>query len=174
MGAFSTGEPFSHLGRGVIQTALFNQKVASASTLAFVGSLAIACNAAFAIPNGRLTRSIGARNVALLGVTLLGLSQILSSFTQHNIGGLFVCAGLMMGYGVSCCYMVVSVLTAQYFSRRRGLANGLVFAGGGVGGAIISLAMSAIIERLGTGWTFRLVSTEQTSFAPDIFDPTRL
>ncbi|KPI40213.1 putative transporter MCH2 [Cyphellophora attinorum] len=115
---------------GVIQTALFNQKVASASTLAFVGSLAIACNAAFAIPNGRLTRAIG---------------------------GLFVCAGLMMGYGVSCCYMVVSVLTAQYFSRRRGLANGLVFAGGGVGGAIISLSMSAIIQRLGIGWTFRLI-----------------
>ena len=53
--------------------------------------------------------------------------------------------------------MVVSVLTAQYFNRRRGIANGLVFAGGGLGGAIISLCMSAIVERLGTAWAFRLI-----------------
>ncbi|ETN39888.1 uncharacterized protein HMPREF1541_06114 [Cyphellophora europaea CBS 101466] len=128
---------------GVIQAALIENKVASPSTLSFVGSLAVACNAAFAIPNGRLTRALGARKVALLGVSLMGLGQILSGFSQSNIGGLFITAGLMMGYG--------------YFSRRRGLANGLVFAGGGLGGAIISLSMSAIVERLGTAWAFRLV-----------------
>lgn len=53
--------------------------------------------------------------------------------------------------------MVASVLTSQYFFRKRGLANGLVFAGGGLGGAIISLSMSAIVERLGTAWAFRLI-----------------
>lgn len=52
-----------------------------------------------------------------------------------------------------CC----SVLTAQYFYRRRGLANGLIFAGGGIGGAVISLSMSAVVERFGTAWTFRLL-----------------
>jgi nitrate/nitrite transporter NarK len=53
--------------------------------------------------------------------------------------------------------MVASVLTPQYFFRRRGLANGIVFAGGGLGGAVISLSMSAIVESLGTAWAFRLV-----------------
>lgn len=52
---------------------------------------------------------------------------------------------------------VVSIIPAQYFRRRRGLANGIVFAGGGLGGAVISLSMSAIVERLGTAWTFRLI-----------------
>ena len=66
-------------------------------------------------------------------------------------------AGLTMGYGVSACFMVVSSLPAQYFNKRRGLANGLVYAGGGVGGAVISLSMSAIVESLGTAWTFRLL-----------------
>lgn len=53
--------------------------------------------------------------------------------------------------------MVASVLIPQYFYHRRGLANGIVFAGGGLGGAIISLSMSAIVERLGTAWAFRLI-----------------
>ena len=160
------------LRRGVIQAALIEKNVASPSTLAFVGSLAVACNAAFAIPNGRLTRALGARKVAIIGLLLMGSGQILSGFAENNIAGLFITAGLTMGYGVrcvyptfcrgyadvlSCCFMVASVLTAQYFSRRRGLANGLVFAGGGLGGAIISLSMSAIVGRLGTAWAFRLI-----------------
>jgi hypothetical protein len=52
---------------------------------------------------------------------------------------------------------VVSVTPAQYFSKKRGLANGIVYAGGGLGGAVISLAMSAIVSRLGTAWTFRVI-----------------
>lgn len=89
--------------RGVIQAALLKEKVASPSTLAFVGSLAIACNAAFAIPNGRLVRAIGARKVAVIGLLSMGAGQILSGFATHSIGGLFITAGLMMGYGISCC-----------------------------------------------------------------------
>ena len=57
---------------------------------------------------------------------------------------------------ISACYMCSSVVAAQYFNRRRGLANGIIFAAGGLGGAVISLSMSAIVENLGTAWTFRL------------------
>lgn len=46
---------------------------------------------------------------------------------------------------------------AQYFSKKRGLANGIVYAGGGVGGAVISLTMSAIVTNLGISWAFWLL-----------------
>ena len=85
---------------GVIQDTLVEQKVATASTLAFVGSVAVACNAAFAVLSARLVRALGARKVALLGITLMSLGQVLSGFSQKSIGGLFVTAGFMMGYGV--------------------------------------------------------------------------
>ena len=85
---------------GVIQDSLVEQKVAAASTLAFVGSVAVACNAAFAIVNARLVRALGARKVAMLGIMLMSIAQVLSGFSQKNIGGLFVTAGFMMGYGV--------------------------------------------------------------------------
>ena len=85
---------------GVLQAALVKSGLASASTLAFVGSLTVSCNASFAIVNARLIRAIGARNVAFLGVGLMGLGQILSGWALKSIGGLFVTEGLIMGYGV--------------------------------------------------------------------------
>jgi nitrate/nitrite transporter NarK len=55
------------------------------------------------------------------------------------------------------CFMVISVIPAQYFRAKRGLANGLVFAGGGFGGAAISVSLDALIQKLGTAWAYRIL-----------------
>jgi Na+/melibiose symporter-like transporter len=94
----------------VIQAALLEKHVASASTLAFVGSVAVACIAVFAIPNSRMLVAIGARKLAILGLLMMGGGQILSGFTEHSIVGLFITAGFVMGYGVR----YVFILGAQY------------------------------------------------------------
>ena len=52
---------------------------------------------------------------------------------------------------------VVSTIAAQYFSKKRGLANGIVYAGGGLGGTIISFAMDGVIQKLGPAWAFRIL-----------------
>ena len=52
---------------------------------------------------------------------------------------------------------MVSIAPAQYFNNKRGLANGIVFAGGGLGGAAISFATSGLIQRVGTAWTYRIL-----------------
>ena len=85
---------------GVIQDALVDSGLSKPSTLAFVGSLAVACNAAFAIVNARLVRAIGARKVAFLGIVLMGVGQILSGWVLKSVAGLFITAGCVMGYGV--------------------------------------------------------------------------
>lgn len=46
---------------------------------------------------------------------------------------------------------------AQYFNKKRGIANGIVYAGGGLGGTAISFAMDALIQKLGIAWTFRVL-----------------
>ncbi|MCJ1396541.1 hypothetical protein MMC18_009432 [Xylographa bjoerkii] len=142
---------------GIIQAALISQKLSSPSTLSFVGSLTAACISALALVNARVIRLLGARNTALLGICFLALGEILSGFSTHNIGGLFVTAGVIMGVGTSLCFMVVSVTPAQYFNKKRGLANGIVYAGGGLGGTIISLVMNSVIEKVGPAWTFRIL-----------------
>ncbi|KAJ7843354.1 hypothetical protein B0H14DRAFT_2778981 [Mycena olivaceomarginata] len=51
--------------------------------------------------------------------------------------------------------MVLSVTPAQYFNKKRGLANGIVYAGGGIGGTVTSFPIDAIIEsQVGPAWAF--------------------
>lgn len=85
---------------GVIQEGLVDSGLAKPSILAFVGSLTVGCNAAFALVNSRLMRSIGARNLAYLGISLMGVGQILSGWALKSVAGLFVTSGFVMGYGV--------------------------------------------------------------------------
>lgn len=48
-------------------------------------------------------------------------------------------------------------MPSQYFTKRRGLANGFVFAGGGIGGCVLSISMDSLINRVGIAWTFRIL-----------------
>lgn len=51
----------------------------------------------------------------------------------------------------------VSSIPTQYFNKKRGLANGIVFMGGGLGGTVMSLGISRLISSLGVAWSFRIV-----------------
>lgn len=53
--------------------------------------------------------------------------------------------------------MVASVLPSQYFGNRLGRANGLVKFAGGIGGTVLSISADALIRRVGTAWTFRII-----------------
>lgn len=142
---------------GVLQAALVREGVASSSTLAFVGSLAPACISFLGIIDARLIRKIGTQWSAVGGIFLVGLGEVLSGFALRHVGALFVTAGVIVGVGTSLCFMVVSVITAQYFRAKRGIANGIVYAAGGLGGAVISFILNALLDSVGTAWTFRIL-----------------
>lgn len=142
---------------GVLQAALVAQSLSSPSTLSFVGSLWVTCISVLALVNARLIRAIGAQRTGLLGIGLLGLGEVISSFSTKSVGGLFVTTGVIMGVGTSFCFMVVSATPTQYFSKKRGLANGIVYAAGGLGGTVLSLGMDGLISRLGPAWTYRVI-----------------
>ena len=59
--------------------------------------------------------------------------------------------------GTDSFRQVASTIPAQYFSKKRGIANGIVYAGGGLGGTAISFAMDGLIQKLGPPWTFRII-----------------
>ncbi|KAH9171481.1 major facilitator superfamily domain-containing protein [Lactarius sanguifluus] len=84
--------------------------------------------------NVRLIRWFGTRKACVLGCFFLGLGPLLNGFATKSYGGLFVTNGLILGFGTS--------LTFMYFKRRRGVANGLVFAGN---------------DRVGIAWAFRIL-----------------
>ncbi|KAL7801336.1 MFS general substrate transporter [Trichoderma aethiopicum] len=142
---------------GVMQTALVADGLANPAVLSFVGSLQAALISALAIVNSLVVRKTGVRAAAMLGAACMGGSEILSSFTINNVGALFFTSGVLMGLGVSLCFAVISTVPSQYFSSKRGLANGFMFAGSGFGGAAISFALDSLIEKLGVAWAYRIL-----------------
>ncbi|PON26629.1 major facilitator superfamily transporter [Trichoderma gamsii] len=142
---------------GVMQTALVADGLADPAVLSFVGSLQAALISALAIVNSLVVRKTGVRAAAMLGAACMGGSEILSSFTVHSVGALFFTSGIVMGMGVSLCFAVISTVPSQYFSAKRGLANGFMFAGSGFGGAAISFALDSLIRKLGTAWAYRIL-----------------
>ncbi|TVY54718.1 Aspyridones efflux protein apdF [Lachnellula cervina] len=128
---------------GIIQAALVERKLSSPSTISFVGSLTCASISILALVNARIIRKLGARMTALIGVGLLGLGEILSGFSTRNVGALFF-------YGGGCD-------GDWYFNKKRGIANGIVYAGGGLGGTVITFAVNGLIIKLGPEWTFRIL-----------------
>ncbi|GJN74973.1 hypothetical protein PLICBS_009067 [Purpureocillium lilacinum] len=142
---------------GVMQSALVASGLASASTLSWVGSVPPTLIAACAVPNARLVRAVGLRAVALAGILIIVAAEVASGFCAASVPGLFVAAGGMLGLGMSLCFTTCAVTPAQYFHRRRGLANGVVFAGGGLGGAAVTVLQGVLIQRFGVAWTYRIV-----------------
>ncbi|RAH81209.1 MFS general substrate transporter [Aspergillus japonicus CBS 114.51] len=55
-------------------------------------------------------------------------------------------------------YMTYLGIPAQWFERKRSIANAIPAAGAGTGGIIYSLAIQSMIENIGLGWTYRTLA----------------
>ncbi|KAJ9640196.1 uncharacterized protein PV06_10720 [Exophiala oligosperma] len=144
---------------GIIQTALLSStlKGTAPATAAFIGSLGITICVAFGLVAVRFMRLMGIRNVATLGILLLGIGTFTSGFTTNNVAGLFQTFGLVLGAGDCLCYTASNVMPMQYFSRRLGLANAVVKLGGGLGATILSICTESLINEVGVAWTLRIL-----------------
>lgn len=143
---------------GVLQTAILKSATlhTDVQTVTFVGSLYMACMVSFSIASIRVIRSLGVQYTVLAAAIVFGLGLVATSFTLHNLGGLFCVAGVLVGVGTALLYTATNSLPLQWFSAKLGLANGLVKAGGGVGATVLPLAAQALIDRFGLEWTFRI------------------
>lgn len=87
-------------------TRLKEDGLASSSTLSFAGGLTSAMISFLAIINSNIIKRFGSKAVLLVGVSILGLGEVLSGWTVNNIGGFFVTVGFVMGVGTSLIFMV--------------------------------------------------------------------
>ncbi|KAM0787229.1 hypothetical protein ACM66B_006467 [Microbotryomycetes sp. NB124-2] len=142
---------------GVLQDALEEKQVASASTLAFIGSTQATFQAIFAIPARRIVAAYGPRNVALVGGTLAGIGPILASSVTRSVPGLVFFQATLFGLGQCLMFYCIATLPSTYFNRRRNLATGITYSAGGFGGAIVSILTSRLITKLGVPWAFRIL-----------------
>jgi MFS family permease len=100
---------------------------------------------------GWLLDRIDARKVMVTGVALTSLGYIgiaeSHSFTPFLLSNLTIGVGLCACTGIPC-----SLVIANWFKDRRGLAMGISLAGASVGGAIMIVVMNYIITT--AGWRF--------------------
>jgi MFS family permease len=98
---------------------------------------------------GWLLDRIEARIVMVVGVAMTGIAFLLAS-RVHSFGPLFA-AYVLLGVGIGAATLLpCSLVIANWFGARRGLAMGLTFAGTSLGGAAMTMVGNHAIA-LG-GW----------------------
>jgi MFS family permease len=83
----------------------------------------------------------GPRKVAMVGVTLWGLGNVLAGLGTSGLGApwLYATYGMMGGIGAGMAYITPVAMVTKWFPDRKGLAGGLVAAGFGLGAFIYNL-----------------------------------
>jgi MFS transporter, OFA family, oxalate/formate antiporter len=85
----------------------------------------------------------GPRRVAMVGVALWGVGNVLAGLGTSSLGApwLYATYGIMGGIGAGMAYITPVAMVTKWFPDRKGLAGGLVAGGFGMGAFIYNLAV---------------------------------
>jgi MFS family permease len=98
---------------------------------------------------GSLSDRIGARNIGLVGA--IGMAAGLAALRwQNDLWVLYLLYFLSGAVGFACLFTPVLALTGLWFNARKGLAIGIVTAGGAIGQGIVPYLAQLMIT--GLGW----------------------
>lgn len=97
------------------------------------------------------------RGLMLFGVFTCGISLLLSSFSTSALHVLLT-QGISYSIGGGALYSSAISYLPEWFEARRGLANGIVFAGTGAGGLIFPLLLNTLLSKYGVEITLRIAA----------------
>ena len=118
-------------------------RTAAAFSIGFIAAIA------YAPAIGMLMDRFGPRLVIPLGAVLVSAGMILATFISQP-WHLDLTLGVLVGGGtIFLSYMGHSLFLPYWFTRRRGLALGIAFAGVGVGSIILFPWLQGLINRVG-------------------------
>ena len=121
-------------------------------------SLMTASGAAATLFLGRLIQSRGVRCIVAVGAVWVSTGFLAFSFSSEL--WMFYAAGAWMGvFGTACVSLCASVIVQQSHTGSRASAIlGIVMAGSGVGGMVVSLILPGLIQELGWRWGYRILA----------------
>ncbi|KAF8714623.1 Major Facilitator Superfamily, partial [Rhizoctonia solani] len=109
---------------------------------------------------GKLGDKYGYKRFIATGCIITFLGQFGASWSR-DLWSIFLTQGLLQGLGCGSLLPMISAIPSQWFRRRRGVATGIVVAGASFGGAVSSLVVQAMLERLGFHKTLLIYSLVQ-------------
>jgi ACS family glucarate transporter-like MFS transporter len=114
--------------------------------------------ALFQIPSGRFADRMGPRRVLALGVVWWGVFTALTALVSPRFSLsvlFFVAVRFLLGAGEAIIYPASNRFVAQWIpSEERGIANGWIFAGVGVGSGATPILITYIVTHWGWRWSF--------------------
>lgn len=70
---------------------------------------------------------------------------------------LYLAQGVLNGISIGLVFVPANAAIPQWFSKRRGMANGVFTSGAGLGSIIFSLSVQSLIDSVGIAWAQRYV-----------------
>ncbi|OBZ87742.1 putative transporter ESBP6 [Choanephora cucurbitarum] len=134
----------------------FSQVSNAALNLSFVGTLSMVCLNGISPLAQILVSTFGIRIVMIIGTLFIALGLEMASFATQ-IWHLYLTQGIVFGIGAAFIYVSIMGVAPQWFSRRRGLALGIIASGSGIGGLAIPFIMTAVNQQLGPAWSYRIL-----------------
>jgi ACS family glucarate transporter-like MFS transporter len=109
--------------------------------------------ALFQTVGGRLADRFGPRRVLAAGVVWWGIFTALTALVPANIAGalwIFIAVRFLLGAGEAVIYPAANQFIARWIPvRERGIANGVIFAGVGVGAGFTPPLIACLMVRYG-------------------------
>jgi len=107
----------------------------SSTTTMWAFSTAIFALGVGAVCGGRLQDRFGPRNIALAGVVLWAIGNVLAGVLTPRFGAtaLYLSYGVVGGFGLGMGYVSPVAMVTKWFPDHRGFASGLVLTGFGLG-----------------------------------------
>ncbi|XP_002739609.1 monocarboxylate transporter 13-like [Saccoglossus kowalevskii] len=103
---------------------------------------------------GVLTKRFGCRPLVIAGGLLSMVANLVTSFAT-SLKWMYFSYGIIQGFGLGLLYAPSIVIIGQHFTKRHALANGIVFAGVGVGMITFPPLYELLIRKY--GWRGALI-----------------
>jgi MFS family permease len=98
---------------------------------------------------GSLSDRIGAKRIGFLGAFAISICLVALRW-QNDLWLLYLLYFLMGGFGFACLFTPMVAISGLWFNNRKGLAIGIVTAGGAIGQGIVPFIARLMIT--GVGW----------------------
>ncbi|KAH0556791.1 hypothetical protein GP486_005423 [Trichoglossum hirsutum] len=141
---------------GVFQTYYVNTLGRPPSDISWVGSMQIFLVFFIGTFSGRATDAGYFHLIFSIGTALQAVGIFATSFASAY-WQLFLSQGVCQGLASGLLFCPTLALLSTYFSKKRGIALGIVASGSATGGLVFPAIVEQLLPRIGFPWTVRVI-----------------